>query len=184
MICDRRFDNCWFFFSSLYLPQNRLFIYRATIAGSHPCKLWIHCIPARLLASMTPRDSEHEALTTWCMVRKKSNLCKKFTQLLSFPNAPNSHTSRFFCLNWSFESIFLKQNNGFYTIVELSPPKSKCVLSEGRSLYSCIHTRTGALLKERRTGENGAGSVQKVNTVDRWRKLLFDTGPANSLQYI
>lgn len=30
-----------------------------------------------------------------------------------------------------------------------------------------IHTRTGALLKERRTGENGAGSVQKVNTVDR-----------------
>lgn len=68
--------------------------------------------------------------------------------------------------------------------MELSPPKSKCVLSEGRSLYSCIHTRTGALLKERRTGENGAGSAQKVNTVDRWRKLLFDTGPANSLQYI
>lgn len=46
--------------------------------------------------------------------------------------------------------------------MELSPPKSKCVLSEGRSLYSCIHTRTGALLKERRTGENGAGSAQKV----------------------
>lgn len=50
--------------------------------------------------------------------------------------------------------------------MELSPPKSKCVLSEGRSLYSCIHTRTGALLKERRTGENGAGCAQKVNTVE------------------
>lgn len=76
-------------------------------------------------------------------------------------------TRQGFLLKLILESIFLKQNNGFNTIVELSPPKSKCVLSEGRSLYSCIHTRTGALLKERRTGENGAGSVQKVNTVDR-----------------
>lgn len=59
----------------------------------------------------------------------------------------------------------MKRNNGFNTIVELSPPKSECVLSEERSLYSCIYTRTGALLKERRTGENGAGSAQKVNTV-------------------
>lgn len=33
--------------------------------------------------------------------------------------------------------------------------------------YIAVYTRTGALLKERRTGENGAGSVQKVNTVDR-----------------
>lgn len=73
----------------------------------------------------------------------------------------------------------MKRNNGFNTIVELSPPKSECVLSEGRSLYSCIYTRTGALLKERRTGENGTGSAQKVveenSCLTQYLPIAFNT---------